>query len=180
MEYSVPKDSTAEENIRSFLEAPGNEYLFSKCPFRPYLGHLHEVDVALADIIVAHMLGHIIDYRAGETSAARPNEVVPSIPQDNLDGELRYVYNDCNNATLNEARKLNPAVEPHDRPEYQGVSPEQRGCHGADARAELMAEAIRAYMQDPNYIKTVAPNVAARIRAAVNPNPNLKYIIQFN
>jgi hypothetical protein len=43
-----------------------------------------------------------------------------------------------------------------------------------------MAEAIRAYMQNPNYMKTVAPNVARRIRAAVNPNPNINTIIQFN
>jgi hypothetical protein len=31
-----------------------------------------------------------------------------------------------------------------------------------------MAEAIRAYMADPNYLKTVAPKTAAAIRAAVN------------
>lgn len=43
-----------------------------------------------------------------------------------------------------------------------------------------MAEAIRAYMADPNYIKTVAPNVAARIRATVNDNPSLRDTIQFN
>lgn len=64
--------------------------------------------------------------------------------------------------------------------EYQGFGPEQRACYGADAQAELMAEAIRAYLQNPNYLKTVAPNVAARIRAAVNTNHDLNQIIQFN
>ena len=43
-----------------------------------------------------------------------------------------------------------------------------------------MAEAIRAYLLDPNYLKTLAPNVAARIRAAVNPNPEVNRILQFN
>ena len=90
------------------------------------------------------------------------------------------MYNDCNNGVLNDARRLGPGLQPYDDSEYQGFGPEQRACYGADARAELMAEAIRAYLQSPNYLKTVAPNVAARIRAAVNTNHNLNQIIQFN
>jgi hypothetical protein len=43
-----------------------------------------------------------------------------------------------------------------------------------------MAEAIRAYMWDPNYLKTVAPKAAARIREFVNTNPQLSKFIQFN
>jgi hypothetical protein len=43
-----------------------------------------------------------------------------------------------------------------------------------------MAEAIRAYLADPNYIKTVAPKTAAAIREAVNSNPRLSKILQFN
>ena len=45
---------------------------------------------------------------------------------------------------------------------------------------ELLAEGLRAYMTNPNYFKTVAPKTAAKIRAAVNDNPRLKRIIQFN
>jgi hypothetical protein len=90
------------------------------------------------------------------------------------------VYNDCNNAKLNEERKRNPNVDPHDNLEYRDFGPEQRGCFDVDAQAELMAEAIRAYLQNPNYLKTVVPNVAARIRGAVNANPDLNRIIQFN
>jgi len=45
---------------------------------------------------------------------------------------------------------------------------------------EYMAEAIRAYMVDPNYIKTVAPQTAARIRQYVNSEPRLNHVIQFN
>jgi hypothetical protein len=173
----VPDDFTRGKAIRSFFDAPENKHLFSKCPFRPSLAHLHELDTADADRILAHMLGHFLDFRAGQTSTVIESQ---GISQDNIDEELRYVYNDCNNAALNEARALDPGMKPHDDPEYQGFGPEQRKCHGADAQAELMAEAIRAYLQNPNYLKTVAPNVAARIRDAVNPNPNLNRIIQFN
>ena len=45
---------------------------------------------------------------------------------------------------------------------------------------EYIAEAIRAYLTNPNYLKTAAPRTAAAIRAAVNPNPRLNRIIQFN
>jgi hypothetical protein len=175
----VPNDFTGD-SLRSFFEAPENKHLFSKCPFRPYLAHLHELDAALAERIFSHMLGHILDFRAGQTSAAHLNEESRGISQDDLNEELRYVYNDCNNAVLNEARRLDPGLHPHDAPEYQGFGPEQRACYGADAQGELMAEAIRAYLQNPNYLKTVAPNVADRIQAAVNTNPNLNHIIMFN
>ena len=43
-----------------------------------------------------------------------------------------------------------------------------------------MAEAVRGYMLDPNYLKTVAPKTAARIREYVNGNPALNKTIQFN
>ena len=43
-----------------------------------------------------------------------------------------------------------------------------------------MAEALRAYMADPNYLKTVAPKTAAAIRKFVNDNPRLNKVIQFN
>jgi hypothetical protein len=43
-----------------------------------------------------------------------------------------------------------------------------------------MAEAVRAYLTDPNYLKTVAPGAAARIRAAWNSNPQLARIMHFN
>jgi len=43
-----------------------------------------------------------------------------------------------------------------------------------------MAEAIRAYMTNPNYLKTTAPRVAQRIRKHANPNPWTNRYIQFN
>ncbi len=41
-------------------------------------------------------------------------------------------------------------------------------------------EAARAYMADPNYLKTDAPKTAARIREYVSPNPLTNRHIQFN
>jgi hypothetical protein len=58
--------------------------------------------------------------------------------------------------------------------------PQHLGYRAEEVPREFMAEAIRAYMADPNYLKTVAPEAAAAIRAAVNANPKLRDVIQFN
>lgn len=176
----MSNDEPPGKAIRTFFESPENKNLFIGCPLRRHLSHLSELDAVAVDNILAHMLGHIIDYKAGEPRRDETNQITSAINQDDIQDELRYVYNDCNNARLNKERSTNPALDPYGEPEYQGFGPEQRGCSGDDARAELMAEAIRAYMQNPNYLKKAAPKVAARIRAAVNPNPNLNKIIQFN
>ena len=42
-----------------------------------------------------------------------------------------------------------------------------------EINAELNADGLRAYMQNPNYFKTVAPNLAQRYRQLVNGNPNI-------
>lgn len=59
-------------------------------------------------------------------------------------------------------------------------SPEFDGYRKGEVPGELIAEMLRAYMMDPNYIKTVAPKGAAAIRASVNADPWLSKIIQFN
>jgi hypothetical protein len=111
---------------------------------------------ASKDRVSAHEAGHAIDYFAGRTRG---------IPQSGLNAELRQVYN-----TLNSGRERTRSL----------TGPQHLGYRGGDVNRELMAEAIRAYMTDPNYIKTVAPNVAARIRERVNAHPELSRIIQFN
>lgn len=105
-----------------------------------------------ASRVVAHEISHVIDQIAGE------------IPVASLNDELRTIYNDLNN------------------PQGYGkkFGPEQNRYRGGGVLRELMAEALRAYMADPNYLKTVAPKTAARIRQYVNDNPSLKNIIQFN
>lgn len=60
-------------------------------------------------------------------------------------------------------------------------TPKADGYIGASVQAdELRAEAVRAYLTDPNWLKTNYPAVAARIRAHVNEHPFLSKIIQFN
>jgi hypothetical protein len=59
-------------------------------------------------------------------------------------------------------------------------TPEDAGYRGKDVSREYVAEALRAYTADPNYLKTVAPKTAATIRKFVNNNPRLNKVIQFN
>lgn len=60
------------------------------------------------------------------------------------------------------------------------VIPEKTGYSGAAVPMELSAEAIRAYLTNPNYIKTTAPRIARQIRHVVNNDPELSKTIQFN
>jgi len=121
-----------------------------------------------AERVRSHELGHLIDDLAGR------------IPQTGLKQELRFVYNDLNNRDLALRRAFKPNVDPATSSILRNYGPEQRGYRGAAIDRELMAEAIRAYMADPNYLKTVAPKTAAAIRAAANPVPRSKNSIQFN
>lgn len=113
-----------------------------------------------ASRVVAHEGGHLVDLLSG------------TIPQKGLSDELRGVYNTLNNGN----RGAGGEAASWGRPS----TPKSAGYSAAEAPAEHMAEAIRAYMADPNYLKTVAPKTAAAIRAAVNENPRLSPFIQFN
>lgn len=105
--------------------------------------------------ILGHETGHAIDEIAGQ------------IPTDGIIPELRRVYGALN--------------APNRRNSPPGLwGPEDLGYSAADVPRELMAEAIRAYLADPNYLKTVAPKVAARIREYVNAHPQLSRVVQFN
>ena len=79
--------------------------------------------------------------------------------------ELQTIYRDLNN----------PPGEP---PTI--ILPRDKGYPRRDEARELWAEAYRAYMADPNYMKTVAPRTAAVIREVVAANPRLRRIIHFN
>jgi hypothetical protein len=84
---------------------------------------------------------------------------------------LRGVYN-----TLNNPWRAPGGEAIH----FSKVDPSGFGYQGDEIPREYWAEAVRGYLTDPNYLKTVAPKVAAAIRAAVNANPRLNKIIQFN
>ena len=101
-----------------------------------------------------HELGHMVDDLAGQ------------IPTDGLTDELSRVYNTMTGGNEWRGAKLN--------------TPRSQGYSGNDAPRELMATAIHAYLTNPNYLKTVAPDTATAIRNAVNANPRLKNVIQFN
>jgi len=60
------------------------------------------------------------------------------------------------------------------------VAPERYGYKGSDVNAEYWADALRAYIQNPNYIKSTAPKLAKELRDLVNNNPQLRKTIQLN
>lgn len=107
--------------------------------------------------VFAHEMGHAID----DMTFGR------AIPADGLTRELEAVY-----------KALNGPNGPNTKGRWV---PTSMGLYSdKEAPAEMMAEAVRAYAVNPNWLKTVAPKTAARIRAAVNGNPNLNKAIQFN
>lgn len=59
-------------------------------------------------------------------------------------------------------------------------TPADAGYFDREVRGERVAEALRIYMEHPEYIKTVAPKTAARIRKLFNENPRVAEWIQFN
>jgi hypothetical protein len=112
-------------------------------------------------MVVAHETGHAIDHLAGAPTAEFWNQ----IPQTGLRRELNRVFS-AGSTGEDRTRDL--------------LLPRHFGYSASEVPAELMAEGIRAYMTNPNYLKTVAPGVGAAIRAAVNSHPVLSRIIQFN
>ena len=106
------------------------------------------------EIVLSHEIRHGIDALAG------------LIDTKGLMDELKPMFDTLLTGQTREGRKL--------------TGPQHIGYSKTDVPRELMAEAIRAYIQNPNYIKWVAPKTAAAIRAAVNANPRLNKTIQFN
>ena len=127
---------------------------------------LSALDHAAKNRVLAHEFGHAIDDLAG------------TIQTKGLSAELRDVYNSLNNPTRNAAGT--DAVAFNGTGRTRPWSPKESGYKGDDVEREYIAEAIRAYMADPNYLKTVAPKTAATIRKFVNDNPRLSKFIQFN
>lgn len=115
-----------------------------------------DLDQASQDGVIAHEIAHAIDYFGRNLS------------DNGIKKELAFLYSV--GATGKE-----PAAA------RDFVTPQAFGYRTPDKiRAEQAAEAIRLYMQDPNYVKTVAPKTAKAIRALVNPTWPLNTKIQFN
>lgn len=130
-----------------------------------------------ADMVAFHEVGHGLNDKVGVFDPRRAN-MIPIKP--GMLSELKTIYNDLNNSQLAAARAKNPNVDPADVHWGTGVTPQSRGYSEAHAPAELMAEAVRAYLTNPNYIKTVAPKTAAALREAINTNPRLNKFIHLN
>jgi hypothetical protein len=119
-------------------------------------------------LVHAHENSHVIDYLSGQ------------IDSQGLTRELQWVYNDLNNPDLQWIRQQNPDVDVTKlSSKYRNYGPLNQGYSKKSVRDELIAEALRAYLTDPNYLKTVAPKTAKAIRG-VNKNPTVAPIIQFN
>jgi hypothetical protein len=101
--------------------------------------------------VYAHETGHVI------------NNIVRKIDTDGLMDELKAVYDHLNRPGGNKP-----------------MTPEAMGYAGKDVPQEYIVEAIRAYLINPNYLKTVAPKTAAKIRAEVNADPQISRVVQFN
>ncbi|HKV00431.1 MAG TPA: hypothetical protein VJR58_34340 [Vineibacter sp.] len=120
--------------------------------------------------VLGHEVGHLISRLAAD------------IPTDGIEHGwrgLRRVYNDLNTSPrdwrMQRSAKTGEAV-----PQRYWRGPEHLGYSASEVPGELMAEAVRAYMTDPNYLKSTAPEVAAQIREYANPNPRTNRYIQFN
>lgn len=127
---------------------------------------LKDLEPAARAKVTFHEFGHALDDLAG------------TIRTKGLSRELRDVYNSLNNPTRNAAGT--DAVAFNGTGRTRPWSPKESGYKGDDVEREYVAEALRAYMTDPNYLKTVAPKTAATIRKFVNDNPRLNRFIQFN
>jgi hypothetical protein len=125
-------------------------------PVKPWIGINRELRRDQQELAVAHETGHMAD-----DLGAGPGGM--SIR--GLERELEDVY-----STVNTGKE---GLQPPKRPQDFGYP-------DSDAPSEIVADAIRAYLTNPNYFKTVAPNAAAAIRALVNSHPQLSKWIQFN
>jgi hypothetical protein len=126
--------------------------------------------------VLSHEIGHGVKHQI--VGNAYLDGASISIP-DRLQGQFRRIYNDQNNP--DRARTGIDAWRGPNKPRPEHVvSPETRGYRPEQVDSELWSEGVRAYLTDPNYIKTLAPDAAAFIRELVNNHPTLSKTIQFN
>jgi len=129
--------------------------------------------------IEAHEVPHIINHLAGRTAdwtpeRARDPKIYVGIPTDTFGGQP--------------SPELEKQLKKLYHLGYKGevvvnnfFTPEKRGYHDpVKQKHELMANAIRIYMENPKLMKSIAPLAAEQIRWYVNSSPWLNKKIQFN
>jgi hypothetical protein len=110
--------------------------------------------------VYAHEIGHVVEAIGGQV---RTKGLMP---------ELKSIYNTLNNP--------NRAAGGAEAAAGRQFTPKDLDYEPDEVPREYIAEAVRAYFGDPNYIKTDAPKTAAAIREAFNTHPVLSRVIQFN
>lgn len=132
-----------------------------------------------ANKTISHELGHMIDDVAGKRIGQKDGIPVNAIPMTGVKKDAGRVYSDMHTDPSDwRFKRQEQSGEP--MPSKYWETPESIGYPKGEADSELMANAISAYASSPNYIKTIAPKLAARVREYVNSHPELKHIIQFN
>lgn len=116
-----------------------------------------------AESVKAHEFGHGVRKVTQPEPRSRNYEPL----QDEIQNEAARVYHQLN--TGKAPRKNQKLFGPVDR------NPED-----TEIDEEFFAEAMRAYLADPNAFKSLFPDMARFVRKTVNGNPDLMKIIQFN
>lgn len=114
--------------------------------------------------IHTHELGHVI------ADLARELATIDLSKDKELARELSGIFNTQNNPLRGRGREALP---------WNTVTPEGFGYEGEDVAHEYWAEAIRANLTNPNYIKTRGPKVAETIRRVWRNSPYSE-ILRFN
>ena len=161
------------ENVApSKLQGDAGRYIEERDPVTGFKKRAIFLNRDLAASESGRVLGHEVGHAIAKRAAA-------SIPTAGMIQDLRRIYNDLNTSPWDwRMQRSAKTGEPVERRYW--TSPESRGYPAKDVNHELWAEAIRAYMSNPNYLKATSPKVAARIRQYANPNPQTNRYILFN
>lgn len=183
---AVSAEEVLVDRIKHWLAGPydapdGQTHLVGQhCPvLRDYVANYRGYSVDTTVQVHQHLLAHVINDKVGQVHRLTDDRVVRTIPIAEVEEETRALFNDCYNPALMKARGERPEANAAESRDYRGFGPEQWGLTGTDAEGELIVNAIYVYLASPNTIKTLAPDTARTIRAAVNPNPAVNGVIMF-
>lgn len=121
-------------------------------------------DPAAFERAARHEVSHLVNDIAGTGNVTKHGKPTIKRIDSAFQAELDAIYDHLNRPEKWKGGLFTPGDKKYPKAEW------------AD---EYAAEAVRAYMTDPNYMKTVAPNTAKAIRK-VNKNETLNKVIQFN
>ncbi len=133
----------------------------------------------------AHEMGHLMDDLAGKFVELYSGRIpVRMMDHTGLEDELGFLYHVMKHPDRAQGQAAVDARIRGERSSRRLTTPADIG--GAETYPENMwpfewwAEAGRAYLQNPDLIKAVAPNVAAHIRNAWNESPKRRMMLHLN